>query len=371
MKKTLLLFVTICFVIACSSGDNNTDGNGDNFDRTAMLTNWADNIIIPSYTAYQTKVQLLVTDVATFNASPSEANLQLVRNSWTEAYKAYQKVSLFYFGKAMDIHLNDKTNTYPTDAVTINTNISSGTYDLDLLSQYSKQGLPALDYLINGLGTTDANIVTFYTTNTNATKYKKYLTDLAAKLKSNIDLVVTDWNSSYKATYIASNGNSVSSSVNITTNLFVKNLEKDIRSGKIGIPAGVFSSGTLFPEKIEGFYSKTISKELLAVALQAEQDFFNGKHFNSTTTGPSLQSYLDYLNVVRSGQNLSTIINNQFTTIATVNANLGTDFATQITTDNSKMIASYEALQQNVIYIKLDMMQALNITLDYVDSDGD
>jgi hypothetical protein len=28
-------------------------------------------------------------------------------------------------------------------------------------------------------------------------------------------------------------------------------------------------------------------------------------------------------------------------------------------------------LQQNVIYTKLDMMQALNITIDYIDSDGD
>jgi hypothetical protein len=28
-------------------------------------------------------------------------------------------------------------------------------------------------------------------------------------------------------------------------------------------------------------------------------------------------------------------------------------------------------LQQNVIYTKLDMMQALNITIDYIDSDRD
>jgi hypothetical protein len=30
-----------------------------------------------------------------------------------------------------------------------------------------------------------------------------------------------------------------------------------------------------------------------------------------------------------------------------------------------------DALQQNVIYTKLDMMQALNITIDYIDSDGE
>jgi len=35
------------------------------------------------------------------------------------------------------------------------------------------------------------------------------------------------------------------------------------------------------------------------------------------------------------------------------------------------MLAAYDALQQNVVYVKLDMMQALNITIDYVDGDGD
>ena len=35
------------------------------------------------------------------------------------------------------------------------------------------------------------------------------------------------------------------------------------------------------------------------------------------------------------------------------------------------MITAYNTLQQNVVYTKLDMMQALNITIDYVDGDGD
>jgi hypothetical protein len=39
------------------------------------------------------------------------------------------------------------------------------------LSQFDKQGFPALDYLINGLSTTDALIVA-HTTNGNAAKYK-------------------------------------------------------------------------------------------------------------------------------------------------------------------------------------------------------
>ncbi|RTY95363.1 imelysin family protein [Flavobacterium sp. GT3R68] len=371
MKKILLILSLIVLVVACSSneGGNNTDG--DNYDRTALLNNWADNIIVPSYVNYQTKVQTLATDTNTFVTTPTEANLQTVRTSWLEAYKSYQYISMYNLGKAEEINLTMASNTYPTSVTGIESNISSGSYNLALLSQFNKQGFPALDYLINGLGTTDALIVEFYTTNANAAKYKQYLTDVGDKLKTNIDTVVTDWNSGFRNSYVANNGNSVSSSVNRTINLFVKNFENDIRTLKIGYPAGIFSTGVKYPESVEAYYKNDVSKELLNVSIKASQDFFNGKHFNSTATGEGLKTYLDYINAVRNGQKLSDIINNQFTTIFTVNTALANSFSEQVITDNSKIIAAYDALQQNVIFTKLDMMQALNITIDYVDGDGD
>jgi hypothetical protein len=35
------------------------------------------------------------------------------------------------------------------------------------------------------------------------------------------------------------------------------------------------------------------------------------------------------------------------------------------------MITAFDQLQWNVVYFKTDMMPALNITVDYVDADGD
>jgi predicted lipoprotein len=359
-------------LVACSSNDSSeTTIEGNNYNRTLLLTNWADNIIIPSYVNYQAKLEVLVSSTATFNTTPNQTNLQALRSAWVEAYKSYQYVGLYSFGKAEELYLKQSANSYPTNTVEIEANISTSNYNLSLLSQFDTQGFPALDYLINGLNTTDAGIINFYTVNSNAANYKKYLTDVVARLKITADAVVADWNSGYRAAYITNSGTSVSSSLNITTNNFVKNLEKSIRAGKLGIPAGLFSSGVKYPEKVEAYYKNDLSKELLNTAIKASQDFFNGKHFNNTTAGEGLKSYLDYLQVIRNGQNLSSIINNQFTTIYSVNAALSNSFSNQVTTDNAKMILAYDALQQNVIYTKLDMMQALNITIDYVDSDGD
>lgn len=371
MKNIIFLFCVTFVIIACSSESKDETSSTNGFNRTALLTNWADNIIMPRYENYQTKVQLLVADINTFNANPNVANLQTVRASWLEGYKAFQYIAMFNFGKSEAIYIKESANTYPTNTTGIEANISSGSYNLSLNSQFDKQGFPALDYLINGLATTDAEIVVYFTTNTKATNYKQYLAAISTRLKSTIDAVVTDWNSSYKATYIANNGTSIISSVNVTTNNFVKNFEKDIRTGKIGIPAGKFSNSVKFPEKVEAFYKNDVSKILLNEAVKASQDFFNGKHFKSATIGESLKSYLDFVNAVRSGQKLSDIINNEFTPINAANSSLNNSFSSQVTTDNSKMLAAYEALQQNVIYTKLDMMQALNISIDYVDGDGD
>ncbi|MGH2666471.1 imelysin family protein [Flavobacterium sp.] len=382
MKKIILFLGTIAFIASCSSNSDGTSDSDNGFDKTAMLTNWADNIIIPSFQNYQSKVNALSTATATFTTTPNDANLEALRTNWLEAYKAYQHVAIFEIGKATEdmYSLRMFSNTYPLqtgpnadtgDLSGVNENIASGTYSLTTISSADEQGFPALDYMLNGLGADNTAILGFYTTNGNASGYKQYLTALTNRLKTISDAIVADWTANFRNTYISSNGSSVNSSTNVTVNTFVKVYEKDIRAGKVGIPAGIYSSGTTYSNKVEALYKNDVSKILLNEAIQASKDFFNGKHFNSAAEGQSLKSYLDYLNTVRSGQKLSLIINNQFGTINTSNNLLSDSFTQQIANDNSKMITAFNSMQQNVLYFKLDMMQALNISVDYVDSDGD
>ncbi len=366
MKKVIALFILAVVGLGCSSNDNEEVNNTPTFDRSAILVNWADNIIIPSYENYTAKVTTLSEKAATFTQTPDEAGLAELRTAWLDAYVAYQYVALYDFGKASLLYLKLSANTYPADVAGIEANIASGSYNLDTQIQFSRQGFPAIDYLIHGTGT-DAEIIASYGNQATA----DYLNAIIAQLKSIAEQVTNDWNGAYRDTYVNNNSTSVSSSVNITTNNFIKNFEKDVRSGKVGIPAGVFSNGVTYADKVEAYYKNDVSKALLTAGIKAQQDFFNGKAFNGTTTGASLKSALDVVNAVRDGQNLSTIINNQFGTINTAVSALNESFSDQINQDNNKMLTAYDAMQQNVVYLKLDMMQALNITIDYVDGDGD
>ena len=356
-------------VYSCSTDESAS--SGDSYSRTALLTNWADNMIVPAYQSHQSKVASLNTASEAFISDPTEVKLNSLRAAWLEAYKSYQYVAIFNVGKAETLYFRETSNTYPVDVTGVQSNIAGGAYDLAAISQYSKQGFPAIDYMINGLALSDTEIVAFYASGTNAESYKSYLAALTGKLQQTISDIVVDWTSGYRDSFVANNGNTVSSSVNMVTNNFVKYFEKDIRAAKIGIPAGLFSNGLRFPEKLEAIYKQDVSKELLIAAVQGAKDFYNGKHFNDAGVGESLKSYLDFVNAVRDGQNLSTVINNQFISIFSKLSLLDVNLSEQVNNENEKMIAAYDALQQNVIYLKLDMMQALNITVDYVDSDGD
>lgn len=369
MKKVLLLLMFCFVVVSCQNTDDTNPINIESFDRNAMLTYWADSFIIPDFTNYKSKIVDLETKTSNFNAEPNDTNLIALRTSWLEAYKFYQHVQLYALGKAEEINFIQKTNTYPTNIVGINENIISGSANFSLLSQISKQGFPAFDYMINGLGNSDTQILSFYTSNTNANSYKSYLEKLAQTLKIDSSVILNNWNNSYRAIFIASNGNTVSSSVNRMFNIFVKNFEKNIRSAKVGIPSGLFSNGATFPEKVEGFYKNDVSLILLNESVKAASDFFIGSV--NQNNARSFKAYLNFVNAKRNGQNLSDIIASQFNTVLSSNNTLNASFSNQVNTDNSKMISSFDTMQQQVVYLKLDMMQALNITIDYVDSDGD
>lgn len=356
----------IIFIVACS-GDEVPKANPDNFDRKAMLTNWADNIIMPGYELYVQKISELVTAKNTFLADRSIKNLDLLKSAWLESYMAWQSVSMFEIGKAEQLSLRDFTNVFPTSMEGIEANMSSGNYDLSLPSSRDKQGFPALDYLLHGSADTPTMIIGRFE---GEEKVRSYLNELVNRLESLSTTVLNDWKAGYRDTFVENSGSDASSSVNKLVNDYIFYYERALRAGKIGIPAGVFSN-TPLSDRVEAFYRKDVSKTLFMAGLNAAVDFFNGKYFDGSGQGESLKSYLDFINSLQDGGNLSNLINDQFSKTITQAESLNENFYSEVETANDKMLKTYDELQVNTILLKVDMFQALNIQVDYVDADGD
>jgi predicted lipoprotein len=370
MVKKISVFILLVFIFSCSSDDNSNSSTGDDFDRASLLTNWADNIIIPAHQDFSGKLNALNSSAQTFNTTPNQTNLDALRSSWLNAYKVWQHVEMFNIGEAEVLNYYFALNTYPVNASEIESNISSGNYDLAQVNSLDAQGFAGIDYLLYGIATTDAVVIEKYSIDANAASYKQYLTDLIARMQDLTQQVINDWTGTYRDTFVTSDGNTATSSLNKLVNDFIFYYEKGLRANKVGIPAGIFSSSSL-PDRVEGYYNQEVSKLLVEEALDAVQNFFNGTHYDVSSTGASLKSYLDYLNTIKDGDDLSVLITNQFNAAEAQLGQLNSNFVTQINTDNTKMTQAYDQLQLAVVMLKVDMLQAFNVSVDYVDADGD
>jgi len=361
-KFFLVAFIFLLYTCSSSSDDSPEEEKKDNFDREAVLINVADNIIIPSLVNLSQKLVSLKADKDAFIATPDQTNLDALRGSWLSAYKAWQYVEMFNIGKAEEILYSFQMNIYPVSVTDVEANIDSGSYDLTHVNNNDAVGFPAVDYLLYGIAADDAAILVTY----EDVKYVNYLSDVINQMESLTDDVLNDWNTSYRATFISSTSNTASSAYNKLVNDFIFYYEKGLRANKVGTPAGNFSTDPL-QDRVEAFYNNEVSKTLALEALTAAENFFNGKAFNNASTGESYATHLKSLN----NKALGTLINSQFSGARQKINELENSFSNQINTDNTKMTQAYDALQLNVVSLKVDMLQAFNVSVDYVDADGD
>jgi len=364
----ILLIATLVFT-ACSTKDDGqdtagTDGGGDtnSFDRGAMLENWADNIIVPAFSNFKSSTQQLEDLTVAFTADPTEENLIALKSQFESSYIDFQTVAMFDLGKAEELSYRRFLNTYPLAASEVENKIESGSYNLELPSSFKEQGFPALDYLLNGIGNANAEIVAKYSSE----NYRNYLLDVSKRINSLTAEVNASWQGDYRDTFVSNISSSSTGSVDKFTNKYIMYYETFLRSGKIGYPAGAFT-GNPSPINVEAYYSSDLSKKLYVQSLKTTQDFFNGKYFNTSQTGKSYKQYLEFLE----RGDLANDIISQFNTINSQAANLDDSFKSQVETNNTLMLVAFDELQKEVVLLKLDMVQALSISINYVDSDGD
>ena len=280
-KYLVLSIFSIFLIISCSSDSDEDQTQIPEFDRSTILTNYAENIIIPRYADFKLSLMNLKSSVDSYVESPMVSTFDKMHNDWLDTYKKWQHIEMFNIGKAEEIMFFNTINTYPVDELRINENIVSQKNDLSNANDYSSQGLSGVDYMIHGIDDTKDKVIQKYTDDP---KYGEYLKNLLSIMYTNTNEIVQDWET-YKDSFIQSSGNSNSSSLNMITNDFVYYFEKGLRANKIGIPAGVYSGGNTLVSNIEAYYSsmnsfQDVSKDLATEALIASENLFLGKSSN-------------------------------------------------------------------------------------------
>lgn len=349
-----------------NSNQNSNNDSQSSYDRSKMLEFTVEKIIIPAFDDLEGKLTELKGSYSKFNSDMTDNNLDDLRDKWLLSYKAWQHVEMYDIGKAMEDYYAFKGNVYPVDTVRVKINIEKGEYDLNNPNNYDAQGFPTIDYLLYGLDKEMPKVIDHFK---NDQKISNYLGKIIDELVSTTSSVNSHWKST-KGEFVKSIENSATSNLNMLINDFIFYYEKRFRANKFGIPGGVFSSSAL-PDRVEGFYSKIYSKELAQEAFTSIKNFFNGiSHENKDVIGTGVKSYLDFLDSNKT-KLLSDDINKQFNIAENSISELNDNFNLQVKDGLIKLLTTYDDIQKAVVLLKVDMLQILNINVDYVDADGD
>ena len=359
--------------------DAQKDDNGclyEDYDKLSLLTNLADNYIIPSLDAYKSKIITLNIHVDSFIENPNISNLTLLRTNWEEALLNWQDIGFLDFGPSEYILLRKQTNTFPIDTTELNNFITLADWNLDYASSYDSKGLQALDYLLFKPGHSESELITYFQNNTNA---KNYLKAVAVDLNQNIYYVTNQWVTyredfinDFEVTQSNFSTNSQGSSISNIINALCLHYEFYVRRGKVGLPIGVFNgfSQLELPELVECYYSGKSTQNLVR-SINSLRKYVTGSSYLNNDNGLGLDDYMDFVNAEQSMQQLSTVIDNQFLTILDEVNNINGPLSEEIINNKSQITQTYQELQQLVPYIKVDMTSALGVLITYQDNDGD
>ena len=213
VTKISLIFTVPLLVFACVTLTGCDSGDDDNgYERGPLLTNYADNLIIPSYAELKTRTAQLSMAVEVFTAEVTADNLDALQEAWHQAYLSWQYANAYNFGPAGELGLKkslvQEIGTWPASSTKIESAITAGTWNLEDFNRDAR-GFVAIEYLIFSITNDNTAILEQFA----APDRKQYLTDLVNDIKADVDNVHSAWVSGYREEFIENDGTDVGSSV--------------------------------------------------------------------------------------------------------------------------------------------------------------
>ena len=335
--------------------------NKASFDRTLIIENAAQNLILPSYQNFSDAVMYLDNQVKVFTKKPNQANLATVQQAWQSAMLKWKAAEVYRFGPIETLALENSIQFWPIDKNGIEAAIENYDGSDNYLSAIgsNRRGLIGLEYLLfNG---EDEDVLNAFA-DPNRQRYAQLVSESLIKHTTTI---LTEWTDAYATTFIENNGNDAGASITLLANAIIYRIDL-IRNSKIATPLGVRGANNPgLPSQVESLYAE-FSKELIRENLLSLKSVFNGGN------GNGFDDYLDALNTNNANQDsLSVIINNQFdASLASLN-NINGTFQEAIQQERQHVEQLLDDIQELLVLVKADMTSQLGIIVTFSDNDGD
>lgn len=362
MKLRLpVYFLAIALLLVSCKKKDDANALFNSFDRKAMLTNQANTSITPALTDLLLSSDSLYTATANFNTHPNAVSFAAVQTYWLSIALNIKRLELYDFGPINENLIYRTFDFWPARPSDVESFIAShATFNNSLIesSGTAVKGAPVIEYLLF-----NSNAYVSFTTDVDATKRREYLLALSANLVQKSQLVKDTWANGYAETYKTKDAQAIDGSINITINRLIE-LVEFIKNTKVGKPFGK-KDGVKYPDQVEAFHSG-YSIFFIKSNLLEMQGLFSGKG------GIGYDDFLVHMNAkTDAGDNLAQKIDQQFTVCIAKCDAIQTPLSSAVNSQQQAVDDLYLALKELIVYLKVDMVNSLGITLTFTDNDGD
>ena len=146
-----------CSLTGCGSDDDDDDdtvstaGEADAFDASPILNNFANAIVLATYTDLDNKAGELLGAVQALSVATNQAHLELAQNAWKAARMPWEQSEAFLFGPVDTQGLDPALDSWPVNRVDLDGVLGSGqaltAASIDALEDTLK-GFHTIEYLL-------------------------------------------------------------------------------------------------------------------------------------------------------------------------------------------------------------------------------
>jgi predicted lipoprotein len=365
MQKALV-FLVVSLLIGCQKKEEKKEDN--NFNRSKLLAQAADNIIAPSYYYATLDAWGLQQLVDEFVKNQDEDHLAIAQFKWRNAATNWQGASMFNFGPGGEMGINKSLNeevaTFPVSSLKIENYIQSNDTTFNNFDRDTR-GFFAIEYLLFGSNQTSAELIKEFAKNPFRALYLRACVN---KLTKQLEQVNNAWKGDFSNQFKSNTGTDIGSSISLYYNEYLKSFE-NLKNFKFGIPLGLRPGQTaIAPEKVEAYYSGA-SIQLAKAHWGTLKLIWEGGRGSISDDGIGFKEYLFSIEggnaLIESTQLQMIAIDSAFNRLP------NKPLSKAIVEDFEKVNAVHTELQKMTRFLKSDLSSLIGVAVTYSSGDGD
>ena len=147
----LSVFLIGCGLSGCGEDDDDGSGTGTTFDATMTLSDFANKVVLATYTDLDNKSGELLTAVKALGADTTQANLVQAQAAWKASRRPWEQSEAFLFGPVDTQGLDPALDSWPVNKVDLDAVLASDqvltSASIDALEDTLK-GFHTIEYLL-------------------------------------------------------------------------------------------------------------------------------------------------------------------------------------------------------------------------------